>query len=132
MVLHPAEGKGGFITVGHFALEEDGVLLRPDGFAQANAPVNRRLVAQAIELLDVDASHRVLELYSGNGNFTFRLAAHAREIVAVLPEDSTQLSALAAEYPAEHFHPAWRRNDMAGGGTRRPDVRDLQVLLELR
>lgn len=82
-VLHPAEGKGGFITVGQFALEEDGVLLRPDGFAQANAAVNSRLVAQAVELLDVNPSHRVLELYSGNGNFTFRLAEHAREVIAV-------------------------------------------------
>lgn len=97
VVLHPAEGKGGFITVGHFALEEDGVLLRPDGFAQANAPVNRRLVAQAVELLDVDASHRVLELYSGNGNFTFRLAAHAREIVAV---ESFPLSVSLAQQAA--------------------------------
>lgn len=82
-ILHPGEGKGAVVQVGKPVLEEEGVLHRPDGFAQANAEVNRRLVAQAIELLDVHGSERVLELYSGNGNFTFRLAAHAQQVVAV-------------------------------------------------
>ena len=50
-------------------LEEDGVLHRPDGFAQANVVVNRRLVQAAVELLELRAVDRVLELYAGNGNF---------------------------------------------------------------
>ncbi len=83
VVLHPAEGKGGFTTVGRPVLEEDGVLHRPDGFAQANAEVNRALVSQAIELLEPGPESRVLELYSGNGNFTFRLARHAKSVLAV-------------------------------------------------
>lgn len=82
-ILHPGEGKGQPEVFGDPVLEEEGVLHRPDGFAQANAAVNRRLVHAAIEQLESTASSRVLELYSGNGNFTFRLAPVASQIVAV-------------------------------------------------
>lgn len=82
-VLHPGEGRGQSELFGDPVLEEEGVLHRPDGFAQANAAVNRRLVQAAVELLEAQPSSRVLELYSGNGNFTFRLAPLAGQIVAV-------------------------------------------------
>jgi 23S rRNA (uracil1939-C5)-methyltransferase len=81
--LVPGAGKGGVETFGRPALEEDGVLYRPDGFAQANAEVNRELVRQALELLDPGPSDKVLELYSGNGNFTFRLVARSAQVLAV-------------------------------------------------
>ncbi len=81
--LVPGAGKGGVETFGRPALEEDGVLYRPDGFAQANAEVNRSLVRQVLELLDPTASSTVLELYSGNGNFTFRLATRSAQVLAV-------------------------------------------------
>lgn len=83
VILQPADGKGGAELFGQPVLEEDGVLHRPDGFAQANAEVNRALVHQAVELLHLEGSERVLELYSGNGNFTFRVAAAAAQVVAV-------------------------------------------------
>lgn len=82
-ILHPAEGKGAVETIGDPVLEEEGVLHRPDGFAQANAAVNRRLVQSAVELLEPTKDSRVLELYSGNGNFTFRLAEAAGQVMAV-------------------------------------------------
>jgi 23S rRNA (uracil1939-C5)-methyltransferase len=96
-VLQPGEGKGQAELVGQPVLEEEGVLHRPDGFAQANAPVNRRLVQAAIELLDVRPADRVLELYSGNGNFTFRLAPSAQQVVAV---ESSALSVALAQQAA--------------------------------
>lgn len=83
VVLCPGEGGAQPELFGDPVLEEEGVLHRPDGFAQANAAVNRRLVQQAVELLDPGASARVLELYAGNGNFTFRLAPLAAQVVAV-------------------------------------------------
>ncbi len=98
VVLQPAQGRGGFELVGEPVLEEDGALYRPDGFAQANAQVNRRLVSQAIELLELETTHRVLELYAGNGNFTFRLAAHAQQVVAV---ESFPLSVTLAQKAAQ-------------------------------
>jgi 23S rRNA (uracil1939-C5)-methyltransferase len=82
-VLLPGAGKGGPELFGQPVLEENGVLHRPDGFAQANAQVNRALVSQAVDLLDLQVQLTVLELYSGNGNFTLRLAECAGRVVAV-------------------------------------------------
>lgn len=106
-VLLPGEAKGQPELLGAPVLEEEGVLHRPDGFAQANAAVNRRLVQAAVELLDVPKTGRVLELYSGNGNFTFRLAAQAAQVVAVessgLSVTLAQKAALAAKTPNVRF-----------------------------
>jgi 23S rRNA (uracil1939-C5)-methyltransferase len=56
---------------------------RPDAFAQANAEGNAELVAAAMELLAPERQDRALELYCGNGNFTFALAARVATVVAV-------------------------------------------------
>lgn len=96
-VLQPGEGKGQLELLGAPMLEEEGVLHRPDGFAQANAAVNRRLVADAVELLDPHPADRVLELYSGNGNFTFRIAPSVSQVVAV---ESSALSVALAQKAA--------------------------------
>ena len=56
-------------------------------FVQINPEVNRRMVARAIELLDVDVSHRVLDLYCGIGNFTLPLARRAGAVVGVEGEE---------------------------------------------
>ncbi len=96
-ILHPADGKGAVETLGDPVLEEEGVLHRPDGFAQANAAVNRRLVQSAVELLEPTKESRVLELYSGNGNFTFRLAEAAGQVMAV---ESFPLSVTLAQKAA--------------------------------
>ena len=93
-ILQPGENKGQAEVVGDPVLEEEGVLHRPDGFAQANAPVNRRLVQAAVELLELRSADRVLELYSGNGNFTFRIAASVAQVVAV---ESAALSVALAQ-----------------------------------
>lgn len=96
-VLVPGEGKGAVETVGEPALEEDGLLHRPDGFAQANADVNRALVRGAIDLLDAQRSDAVLELYSGNGNFTFPIAERAASVLAV---ESAAVSVMLAQSAA--------------------------------
>lgn len=94
VVLAPGAGRGQVERLGEPVLEDDGVLHRPDGFAQANAAVNRRLVQAAVELLELRGGERVLELYSGNGNFTFRVAAHGAQVVAV---ESAALSVALAQ-----------------------------------
>lgn len=96
-ILQPGEGKGHAELLGNPVLEEDGVLHRPDGFAQANVAVNRRLVQAAVELLELRASDRVLELYSGNGNFTFRVAPAVKQVVAV---EAAALSVALAQQAA--------------------------------
>ena len=52
-------------------------------FVQVNGAVNRRMVRQAVELLQVEADHAVLDLYCGIGNFSLPLARRARYVLAV-------------------------------------------------
>ena len=52
-------------------------------FVQINAGINERMVATAIELLEVDSAHRVLDLYCGIGNFSLPLARRARSVVGI-------------------------------------------------
>lgn len=55
----------------------------PTDFIQVNGPVNAALVARAVELLEVDANSRVLDLFCGLGNFTLALARRAAHCVGV-------------------------------------------------
>ncbi|MDN5863598.1 MAG: 23S rRNA (uracil(1939)-C(5))-methyltransferase RlmD [Gammaproteobacteria bacterium] len=68
-----------------YALPEFDVTLHclPTDFMQINAAVNRQLVAVAVERMRLDGTQRVLELFSGIGNFSLALARKAREVVAV-------------------------------------------------
>jgi len=56
---------------------------QPTDFVQVNAVINRALVAQAVELLQVERTHRVLDLFCGLGNFTLPLAQRAAEVVGI-------------------------------------------------
>jgi len=56
---------------------------RPDAFAQANAAANTALVESSMKLLAPLPADRALELYCGNGNLTFALAARVAQTVAV-------------------------------------------------
>jgi len=55
----------------------------PGDFIQVNPVINRQMVKQAIEWLDVHEDHRVLDLFCGLGNFTLPLARQAREVIGV-------------------------------------------------
>lgn len=56
---------------------------RPLDFIQVNAGLNVKMIARALELLDVQPDERVLDLFCGLGNFTLPLARVAREAVGV-------------------------------------------------
>jgi 23S rRNA (uracil1939-C5)-methyltransferase len=69
------------ITVGlHTALELD---LDADVFTQVNPPGNRRIIDELLAAGDFRKDDRVLELFSGAGNFTLPLAQQAKAVVAV-------------------------------------------------
>ncbi len=53
------------------------------GFAQANAGLNRGLVAAAMGLVCPQPGQRIVELYCGAGNLTLSLAAGGADVVAV-------------------------------------------------
>jgi 23S rRNA (uracil1939-C5)-methyltransferase len=55
----------------------------PSDFIQVNAELNRALIARVVEVLELDASSQVLDLYCGLGNFTLPLARRAAHVVGV-------------------------------------------------
>jgi 23S rRNA (uracil1939-C5)-methyltransferase len=68
-----------------YALPAFGLTLEflPTDFIQVNGAVNAALVARAVELLELTAAARVLDLYCGLGNFTLALAKRAGAAVGV-------------------------------------------------
>jgi 23S rRNA (uracil1939-C5)-methyltransferase len=56
---------------------------RPLDFIQVNAGLNGKMIALALELLDVQPGERVLDLFCGLGNFTLPLARGAGHVVGV-------------------------------------------------
>jgi len=55
----------------------------PSNFIQVNQQVNQKMVAQAIEWLDVKSDDRVLDLFCGLGNFSLPLAKLAKQVVGI-------------------------------------------------
>ena len=56
---------------------------RPLDFIQVNAGLNEKMIALALELLEVRPGERVLDLFCGLGNFTLPLARGAGHVVGV-------------------------------------------------
>ena len=61
----------------------------PIDFTQINATINRKMVTQAIDWLDVDDRSQVLDLFCGLGNFSLPLAEKAAWVTGI--EGSQQL-----------------------------------------
>ncbi len=55
----------------------------PKDFTQVNMAINQAMVPLAVELLDVQPHHRVLDLFCGLGNFTLPLATRSAHTVGV-------------------------------------------------
>src|SRR5262249_44338952 len=78
-----------------------GVLLRlrPEAFVQAHGEATPLLVERALSLLGPVRGEAALELYAGNGPFSFALAGQVASVLAV--ESSAIAVRLAAESSAE-------------------------------
>lgn len=59
------------------------IAFHPLDFFQVNREINLRMVPLALQLLDVQPTDRVLDLFCGLGNFTLPLARQVREVVGV-------------------------------------------------
>ncbi|GKQ97243.1 23S rRNA (uracil(1939)-C(5))-methyltransferase RlmD [Aeromonas hydrophila] len=66
-----------------YSLDGLSLAFAPGDFIQVNAPVNQRMVEQALSWLEVGKDDKVLDLFCGIGNFTLPLARQAREVVGV-------------------------------------------------
>ncbi|MDT8404878.1 23S rRNA (uracil(1939)-C(5))-methyltransferase RlmD [Sulfuriflexus sp.] len=81
----------------YYALPEYDVELDflPTDFTQVNYAMNHQMVARAIELLELQPEHNVLDLFCGIGNFSLPLSRKARKVTGI--EGSAALVARARE-----------------------------------
>jgi len=68
-----------------FSVPADNVQLefQPLDFVQVNAGMNQLMLGRTMELLDLQPTDRVLDLFCGLGNFTLPMARHAAEVVGI-------------------------------------------------
>lgn len=55
----------------------------PTDFVQVNAAINRAMISRAVELLELEPHHRVLDLFCGLGNFSLPIARRAASVVGI-------------------------------------------------
>ncbi|MER3546870.1 MAG: 23S rRNA (uracil(1939)-C(5))-methyltransferase RlmD [Rhodanobacteraceae bacterium] len=69
----------------HYLLHEYGLDLEfaPLDFVQINARLNARMIAQALQLLDLQPHERVLDLFCGLGNFSLPIARRVAFVCGV-------------------------------------------------
>lgn len=69
---------------------EEGLNLEfePNDFTQVNAGINKKMIQRTMELLEVSAEDRILDLFCGLGNFTLPLAKRVTEVVGVEGDES--------------------------------------------
>jgi len=65
------------------AAQDIEIHFRPTDFTQINTGINEQMVARVLELLALDKSDRVLDLFCGLGNFTLPMARQAGLVVGV-------------------------------------------------
>ncbi len=59
------------------------MLFQPTDFTQVNVEINRSMIRQTLDLLNLDKDSQVLDLFCGLGNFTLPLARHAGHVTGV-------------------------------------------------
>jgi 23S rRNA (uracil1939-C5)-methyltransferase len=69
----------------HFYLKSAQAYLKfePLDFIQVNASLNEKMIDQALNLLDLQANDRVLDLFCGLGNFSLPLARQVQQVYGV-------------------------------------------------
>jgi 23S rRNA (uracil1939-C5)-methyltransferase len=80
--------------------EEISIRFKATDFTQVNASINQQMVRQALDLLELDAADRVLDLFCGLGNFTLPLARRVQQVTGV--EGDEAMVQRARENAQEH------------------------------
>ena len=103
----------------HYELPAQDLVIefRPTDFTQINPDINRQVVERVLQLLEVQQSETVLDLFCGLGNLTLPLARHAGSVTGI--EGETGLVSRARDNAALNgienasFHVA----DLSGDNT---------------
>ncbi|MCV2403834.1 23S rRNA (uracil(1939)-C(5))-methyltransferase RlmD [Marinomonas sp. C2222] len=82
----------------HYDLDGLRLYYHPQDFIQVNAPMNEKMVAQALGWLQPNQNDVILDLFCGVGNFSLPLAKRAKSVVGVEVQDSM---VQAAQYNAD-------------------------------
>ncbi|TYL47216.1 23S rRNA (uracil(1939)-C(5))-methyltransferase RlmD [Marinomonas sp. IMCC 4694] len=72
----------------YYDLGELRLHFHPQDFIQVNAAMNKKMVAQAIDWLNLTRHDVVLDLFCGVGNFTLPLAQHVKSVIGVEVQDT--------------------------------------------
>jgi 23S rRNA (uracil1939-C5)-methyltransferase len=81
--IHPLEPAEPRLLSYHLPAFHVELSFAPTDFVQVNAALNTRLVAAVVEHLDLRGGERVLDLFSGIGNFTLPAARRAARVLGV-------------------------------------------------
>ncbi|WP_024852158.1 23S rRNA (uracil(1939)-C(5))-methyltransferase RlmD [Hydrogenovibrio kuenenii] len=97
-------------TKAHYTLDDLVFDFPKDGFIQVNAEINQKMVAQALEWLQLESNHSVLDLFCGVGNFTLPIAQTVSKVVGVEGDpslvDFAQRNAKKNSLPNADFYKA--------------------------
>ncbi len=87
--IEPARGRPGFFGKHHTTFDLEGIkyAVSPQSFFQGHWRLNRSIVRLTREALQPLAGKKIIDLYSGAGNFALPLALDAKEVIAI--EDSS-------------------------------------------
>ena len=79
-----------------YSLVDYGVTIdfEPNDFTQVNHDINRKMLKQAVELLEVSTEDTVLDLFCGLGNFSLPLATRAKFVVGVEGDEAMTMRAM--------------------------------------
>jgi 23S rRNA (uracil1939-C5)-methyltransferase len=66
-----------------YRLSDISYAFHPLDFTQVNPAINKQMLDSAIQLLDLQASDKVLDLFCGLGNFTLPIAKQCAQVVGV-------------------------------------------------
>jgi 23S rRNA (uracil1939-C5)-methyltransferase len=72
----------------HYVIDDLTLFYHPQDFIQVNAPMNAKMVAQAMEWLAPNEQDVVLDLFCGGGNFSLPLAKRAKQVIGIEVQES--------------------------------------------